>query len=175
MSRALALLALSSLLLVTAWPATAQGQTADVPAKPTGLTGTITHASVSLTWDDPDDDSITGYQVLRRDRAVHETGEFAVLVDDTNSPATSYADTDVEAEGRYVYRVKARNAAGLSPQSSYFDANLPAAPAPSTPISRRRLPLRRQSPGGACPFGADGIDRNGQPRFRLSHLGRPGR
>ena len=53
------------------------------PAKPTGLTGTVTHASVSLARDDPDDSSITGYQILRRDKSIHETGEFVVLVEDT--------------------------------------------------------------------------------------------
>lgn len=40
-----------------------------LPAKPTGLTGTVTHDSVTLTWDDPEDGSITGYQILRRDRS----------------------------------------------------------------------------------------------------------
>lgn len=37
----------------------------------------------------------------------------------------------MEAEGKYVYRVKARNSAGLSPQSSYFNAELPAPPEPT--------------------------------------------
>ena len=86
---------------------------------------------MALTWDDLQDDSITGYQVLRRDKAIHERGEFVIHVDDTGSNAPSYTDTDVTAEGRYTYRIKARNAAGLSPQSSYFDARLPQPPAVS--------------------------------------------
>ena len=30
-----------------------------VPAKPKGLSATASHDSVTLTWDDPNDDSIT--------------------------------------------------------------------------------------------------------------------
>ena len=98
------------------------------PEKPTGLTGTVSHDSVSLTWDDPGDASITGYRVLRRDKDLHETGEFLVHVDDTGSASPEYLDEDVEPETRYVYRIKARNAHGLSERSEWFDANTPAAP-----------------------------------------------
>ena len=56
-----------------------------------------------------------------------------MLVDDT---ATSYVDTSVAAEARYVYRVKARNSAGLSQQSQYFDAAIPSPPTPTPePVS----------------------------------------
>ena len=47
---------------------------APVPDKPTGLEATATHDSVTLTWDDPDDDSITGYVILRRVPAVRPPG-----------------------------------------------------------------------------------------------------
>ena len=36
------------------------------PDKPTGLSATATHDAITLTWDDPGDDSITGYVILRR-------------------------------------------------------------------------------------------------------------
>ena len=111
----------------------AQGPRAEPPATPTGLTGTFTHESVSLSWDDPGDPSITGYQILRRQRGVHEVGDFQVHADDTNSAATSYVDTAVEAEASYVYRVKARNSSGLSERSRFFRADLPAAPDPPAP------------------------------------------
>ena len=29
---------------------------------------------MTLTWDDPNDDSITGYVILRRDKDIHEEG-----------------------------------------------------------------------------------------------------
>ena len=40
------------------------------------------------------------------------------------------ADTSVTAQTRYVYRVKARNSAGLSPRSGYVNVETSAAPAP---------------------------------------------
>ena len=72
--------------------------------------------SVTLTWDAPDDDSVTGYRILRRipDDGEHSLG---VLVEDTGSGATSYTDTDVAVGVRYVYRVKAINEAGVGPKS----------------------------------------------------------
>ena len=111
----------------------AQGPPAEPPATPTGLTGTFTHESVSLSWDDPGDPSITGYQILRRERGVHEVGDFQIHVDDTNSAASSYVDTAVEAEASYVYRVKAGNSSGRSERSRFFRADLPAAPDPPAP------------------------------------------
>ena len=111
----------------------AQGPPAEPPATPTGLTGTFTHESVSLSWDDPGDPSITGYQILRRERGVHEVGDFQIHVDDTSSAASSYVDTAVEAEASYVYRVKARNSSGRSERSRFFRADLPAAPDPPAP------------------------------------------
>ena len=113
--------------LVPAPPMSARS-TAEPPTWPRGLTGTVAHDEVSLTWSDPEDASITGYQILRLDRDVHGLGNFQVHVDDTGSAATSYVDTDVAPETRYVYRIKARNAGGLSKRSHYFNADTPAAP-----------------------------------------------
>ena len=70
-------------------PVDAQVPQSGPPATPTGLTGTFTHESVSLSWDDPGDPSITSYQILRRQVGIHEPGEFIVHLDDTNSSATS--------------------------------------------------------------------------------------
>ena len=71
----------------TAAVAAEEPQSQEPPAKPTGLTGTVSHDSVSITWDNPEDDTITGYQILRRNRALHEQGVFLVHVDDTGTPA----------------------------------------------------------------------------------------
>ena len=90
-----------------------------VPDRTTGLTASsVTHDSVTLTWDAPSDGSITGHQVLRRSRDGDDYGdglgaaEFAVIMDDTGTPATSFTDTSVTARTRYVYQVKARNPQG---------------------------------------------------------------
>ena len=71
------------------------------------------HESVTLTWTDPGDETITVYLVLRGPDAAALT----VLVDNT-----------VAAETTYVYSVRARNAAGLSPKSSPVSVTTLAAP-----------------------------------------------
>ena len=143
--------------------------TPGLPARPTGLTGltgltgTFTHESVALSWDDPADPSITSYQVLRRQPGIHEPGEFIVHLDDTNSSATSYVDSVVEAGTSYVYRVKARNSVGLSEGSSFFDADIPAAPDPTPALPGPPTDLTAVAAGETlivlswtAPEGADG-------------------
>ena len=106
-------------------------QDGSAPAKPTGVVATATHDSVALAWDDPDDASITHYQIFRRDRDVHDTGEFVEIDSNTGSAAASYTDDTVEPETRYVYRVKAVNQHGASTWSDFVRADTPAAPDPA--------------------------------------------
>ena len=98
------------------------------PAQPQGLTGTVADNAVSLTWNDPGDATITGYQILRRDRALHGQGDFQIHVNDTGSAVAAYTDRDVSPDRIYVYRIKARNAAGLSERSTIFRGNTPSEP-----------------------------------------------
>ena len=83
---------------------------------------------MTLTWDDPQDDSITGYVVLRRIPGVDPQGHFNVLVSDTGTGATTYTDDTVSAETRYTYRIKAINGHGVSERSRWSHINVPAAP-----------------------------------------------
>ena len=103
-----------------------------VPAKPKGLFATATHDTVILTWDDPQDDSITGYVILRRNRENTESGQFSPLVPDTGTAATTYTDDSVEASAPYTYRIKAINEYGVSERSRWFHIDTPAAPEPET-------------------------------------------
>lgn len=119
------------LLAVSGVPAGAQST--DVPSSPEGLSVTsVTHDSVTLSWTALDDSSVTGYQVLRRDHADGPDSTYAVIADDLGSDTTTYVDTDVSASSSYSYRVKARNAAGLSASSGNVRADTPAVPAPVT-------------------------------------------
>ena len=68
------MLSVPLLMFVTEGQTPAVGQNVDRPAKPTGLTATAAYDGVTLTWDDPLDSSITGYQVLRRDKSIHDSG-----------------------------------------------------------------------------------------------------
>ena len=105
-----------------------QAQEGSAPDQPTGLEATATHDSVTLTWDDPGDDSITGYVILRRIPAVDPQGQFSELVSDTGTDATTYTDDTVSAETRYTYRIKAINGAGTSERSRWSHVDVPAAP-----------------------------------------------
>ena len=132
-------------------PASTPESTPSAPAQPTGLNAAATHDSVALSWDDPQDQSITGYQILRRSRDGSNYGdgkgapEFVVIAESASTSAT-YTDNTVEPETRYVYRVKAVNDRGVSERSSYANAETPAAPA-STPEHLRARPRpERQRP-----------------------------
>ena len=121
-----------------------------VPSGPTGLTASSqTHNSVALAWDNPGDDTIESYQVLRRARDGLEYGdglgapEFVVVVDDTGTAVTTYTDTSVTPRTRYVYRVKARNPQGLSEESGDTGAETTEAPV-APPLAVDPAPL-------ACP------------------------
>ena len=97
----------------------------DPPAAPTGLTASsIEHDSLTLTWDDPQDDRITGYQVLRG------TSEdtLSTLEPDTENASTEYTDSTPAAETTYFYAITALSADGDGTQSSAMSVTTPAEP-----------------------------------------------
>ena len=65
-----------------------------------------------------DDDSATGYWILRRRPPMDET-KLPVYVEYTCNTATTFADTEVTAGIRHVYRVQAINPAGVGKPSNY--------------------------------------------------------
>ena len=100
-----------------------QPRSTNPPAKPTGLLTGVSHDSVLLSWTNPDDDTITGYQVLRGPNAA----SLAVLTSVTGA-VTSYSDNTVEPQTKYAYAIRARNANGLSEPSNPVTVRTPAAP-----------------------------------------------
>ena len=117
------------------------------PPKPTGLSAAaVSHDAVTLAWDDPQDDAITGYVILRRDREIHPLGTFVTIAGDTGSTDTTYTDDTVEPDKEYVYRIKAINEHGkVSEKSDWIRADTPGGARPRQahgPV-RRRLPRRR--------------------------------
>ena len=108
--------------------------TVTVPPAAPNLTGTplTPEGQVMLVWQDPSDDSITGYQILRGPDA----DSLAVIEEDTGSSATIYTDTSPAAGQTHTYAVKARNAAGLSPLSNTVTATMP----PAAPTGLTALP-----------------------------------
>ena len=149
------------LLAFMAYPAFAQD--GDPPAKPTGLeVSVVSGVGVNLSWNDPDDATITGYEILRRDRARPRTGRVRTIQSNTGSADTSYTDATVVADNVYVYRVKAINAHGKSVWSFYARADVPEdyeAPEPD-PAPADLAPTQPHRRGGG--------------RRRVPDLGRPG-
>ena len=104
-----------------------------LPSAPQNLTvSSLTHDSVTLTWEAPEDSVVESYQILRRSLDDQEYGDgygstkFVVVADEIGSGETSYTDTSVEPRTRYVYRMKAGNERGLSERSNYANADTPA-------------------------------------------------
>ena len=111
------------------------------PAAPTGLIAArIGHSVLTLTWDDPQDDTITGYRVLRGT----EADNLAVINSDTASNATEYEDDTVAPETAYHYAVLARSANGEGAQSDIISATTPAAP--KSKEQPRRSSARQNTP-----------------------------
>jgi len=139
---------------LTNQPVTHVDNVPQIAARPTGLSASPTYHSVTLTWDDPGDETITGYQVLRQDVILDLENTYHVHVDDTGSASNAYIDKDVAAETSYVYRILARNAAGLSRQSATVQVrtSLPPAELAATPAGAidlgdiTRLPTSRFDP-----------------------------
>ena len=107
------------------WTETTAQVKLPLPAAPfIGAIAVSPDGDVLLTWFNfEENDSITGYQVLRGPDA----DSLAVIEDDTGSSSTSYTDTAPPAGQTHTYAVKARNASGLSPQSDTATATVPAA------------------------------------------------
>ena len=103
----------------------------------TSLTLTPSFDRVTLDWNTPSGDGITGYRIWRGASA----GELTVLVSDTGSTSTSYVDESVEDDTTYHYAVAALNARGAGPQSTSSIATLPAPRVTSQPTPEPEEPL----------------------------------
>ena len=102
----------------------------DLPATPTEVTtSNVAHNSLTLSWNDPQDDSITGYRVLRG----NDAGSLSAIEANTGNANTEYTDTTVAAETTYHYAVLALSQDGAGNQSATFSVTTPAEPQPEPP------------------------------------------
>ena len=100
---------------------TAQEPT-EPPSAPTNLTATVNDdGSITLSWNTPDDDTITGYEILRR-RPTQGENRLMTYMADTGNSAATYTDANATDGVRHVYRVKAINATGNSGVSNFARA-----------------------------------------------------
>ena len=116
--------------LLWAPPAVARNASApDRPSRPAAAS--VSHDSVTISWTGVSNSDITGYQILRRNRDSDARGAFTVIDEDADSLGTTYTDDTVSSSTRYAYRVRARNAHGLSRASRSARIETPAAPEPA--------------------------------------------
>ena len=85
------------------------------PAIPTNLRAAPAIFSATLTWDDPNDDTITGYKILYRIPATQPN--LHTLVNDTGSARTTYAVQNLEPGTAYIFRIIAISEHGESERS----------------------------------------------------------
>ena len=81
-----------------------------LPSKPTGVTAAAGDGQVTLTWDNPDDATITRWQVQQK----QGSGSYGPWRDIPNSTAstTTYTVTGLTNGTAYSFRIRAVNAAG---------------------------------------------------------------
>ena len=102
--------------------------------------------AVELTWEAPQDATVTGYRIERsradenrgdQQRSIGIPRDNHTLVEDTGSADTGYTDKSAEKGVEYEYRVSARNEAGAGESSDWVRAgpesvsNSPATGAPT--------------------------------------------
>ena len=120
---------------------------AAVPPPPPDNVRAVTQESgaVELTWEAPQDATVTGYRIERsrddenrggQQRSDGRPRDNHTLVEDTGSADTGYTDKSAEKGVEYEYRVSARNEAGAGESSDWVRAgpesasNSPATGAP---------------------------------------------
>ena len=91
--------------------------TISVPDAPINLDGSEVSSEVTLTWDDPNDDTITGYKIFRKTGS----GAYSTLVNNTASTTQSYTDGTVSEGTEYTYKIQAINDTGNSGDSNEFN------------------------------------------------------
>ena len=82
------------------------------PATPAGLTATAGDGSVTLAWDDPGDDGISGYEYIARWTGV-AWGPWTAIAG-SDAATTSVAIEGLENGAEYRFKLRAVNAAGAS-------------------------------------------------------------
>ncbi len=108
------------------------GATVAKPAAPTGLSAEAGNAQVKLTWTDPDDDSITRYQ-LRQKKGSAAWGSWAAI-SGSDADTTTHTVTGLDNDVEYSFRIRARNSGGNSAQSAVVEATPSASAAVPKPV-----------------------------------------
>ena len=126
--------------------------------------GATTSTTITLTWDDPGDATITGYKVLSR--AALTERDLAVLVDNTGSADTTYVVRDLDPDTIYVFRVVALGEHGESDWSNFVRPS--TAPANSPPTADAG-PDRAVTEGSSVTLSGTAVHTGEQPTYLWTH------
>ncbi len=108
------------------------GATVAKPAAPTGLSAEAGNGQVELTWTDPDDDSITRYQV-RQKKGGAAWGSWTAIPD-SDADTTTHTVTGLTNDSEYRFRIRARNSGGNGAASAVVEATPSASAAVPKPV-----------------------------------------
>ena len=136
----------------------AEAVTATVPSAPTNLRAeTVSNREIKLTWTDRSDNE-EGFKIERR-----KVGESFREIDTVRANVTTYSDTGLDENTRYVYRVRAYNVAGNSSYTN--EAEAITATVPDAPISLRAEAVSEER------INLTWIDRSGdETGFRIERI-----
>ena len=98
------------------------------PAKPTGFTATAGPGEVVLSWDDPKDTAIAGWEYNRRPAGGDFEADWTFILG-SDAATTSYTVTGLEIGASYGFKVRAVNADDAGAESDEKTATLPPVPA----------------------------------------------
>ena len=136
------------------------------PAAPTGLTAAAGIGSIALSWNDPDDSTITGYEYQLNHTAT-STGNLSgwgdwIAIPDSGASTTAYTLTGLESGEEYRFHVRAVNAGGAGTAAPnahpwYVAATPKGAPSAPTGITVD-VDLNVMTVGWNAVTGADGYD-----------------
>ena len=102
------------------------------PAAPTDLTAEAGNAQVTLSWTDPEDDSITRYN-LRQKKGSAAWGSWTAIPG-SDADTTTHTVTGLDNDVEYRFRIRARNSGGNSAQSAVVLATPTATAAVPKPV-----------------------------------------
>ncbi len=123
--------ALVSAVVVFAVSGVGETQSATVPSRPSGLSAMVASSSeVVLSWSDPGDDSITGYQYqLSKNPTSLSSAVWGswTSVPSSDADTVSYKVTGLDSGTYYLFRVRAQSVGGNSRASNAVSATTTAA------------------------------------------------
>ena len=93
----------------------------DTPPAPSGLSATAGNGQVGLTWSDPNNASITGYQVRYARTGDRDSASWSAI-GSSGAATTSHTVTGLDNEAEYSFQVRALNAVGEGAATGWVTA-----------------------------------------------------